>query len=242
MAGHGALADAAGADAAGGFGATEFSFAARIAMKHLGRASLPGHLDPAGSLTPLAAHPAFRPAFAGLCGHALSLSGDDIVALCRKPEGRLALLIVSAPDHEVTAAARLLATAVLHRSIVRLGLKADRQHAQAVLGADGFSFAVQEAPSLHAALGMLDATPSAWQAIAGAEPQTAIGLFEGFGRALLFGFVTAAAPQLSECLPAGPAHAHPKAAIAPAPIAAAHAPHIVKLMRRRSPQWAPIIA
>lgn len=214
------------------FGATEFAFAARLAVRHLAQKSLPDELDPLGKLSPLLGHAAFRPALAALAARPLELSSDDITRLSAREDGRLALLVASEPDAQVASAARLAATAALHKSIVRLGLKAERQHAQAVLGAEGFRFATQEAPTLHSSLAVLEDSPKIWRSIATAELATASSLFEDFGRQILFSFVATVAPVLVACLPAAP-----KTLLAEARI-----PDIVKLMRRRNPAWAPIIA
>ncbi|MGV8938761.1 MAG: hypothetical protein ACOH2J_16705 [Allorhizobium sp.] len=213
------------------FGATEFSFAARLAIGHLKNRRLSQDLDPNGKCAPFLTHPAFRAALAALSEQPLKLCADDISQLASHQEGRLALLIASEPDKDVTAAARLLATAILHKQVVRLGLKTERQHAQAVLGQDGFRFATQEAPTLHAALSSLDNDPSVWRSITAGDPPTASAILEQFGHSVLNAFVAAVAPGLVACLPG----------LAKTPLPLMRVPDIVKLMRRRNPKWAPII-
>lgn len=213
------------------FGATEFSFAARLAIRHLKKPRLNEEFDPNGKSAPLLAHPAFRPALAALSEQSLQLCAQDISRLASREEGRLALLVASEPETDVTAAARLLATAILHKPILRLGLKTERRHAQAVLGEDGFRFAIQEAPTLHAALSSLDDNPSVWRSITSADPATASGILEQFGHRMLGAFVAVVAPGLVAYLP-GPTST---------PLPQMRVPDIVKLMRRRNPKWAPII-
>ncbi|MDO1583182.1 hypothetical protein [Rhizobium oryzicola] len=215
------------------FGATEFSFATRIAEFHLCNSSLPAEIAAHDVMSALLRHPAFRPALARLHPRPLSLSRHEIVDLSSHAEGRLALLIASAPEADIRFAAQLAAAAALHRSIVRLGLKAERQHAQAILGAESFHFATQEAPTLHSTLAALENSPKIWRAIAKTDNLSAAStLFEEFGRGVLHSFVAAVAPVLIDCLPSP----HQP------PLADALVSSLVKLMRRRNPRWAPIIA
>jgi hypothetical protein len=207
-----------------------------------------GALGPlsAAEVRGIAAHPAFgRPvnrAVARSLGlHAAGLKAATLKSFADSAPARLAALLAAQPAAPLSALALVVGAAVLHKRVLRLALKADRQRARAVLTDAGFELATQEAPVLHASLAGLDqgevaATVFAEGADAGEGQLAVVRLgFDVLGRlvaavdpALLKLYVLRLPPALG--IAVGPA------------LGAADCDQVVKLVRRRLPQWSATIA
>lgn len=198
------------------------------------------------ALTALAAHPAFgvpvqRAASRALAPEAAGIDAGLIRRLREAAATRLAALLVVQPLPVLHEAARLLAGAILHRRILALVLKADRERLQAALGPAAFRVATQEAALLHA--GLAEAAEPAAQAacLAAGSPDATRGAVVALGLGTLGRFAAAAEPALGR-LVALRLGAEPGILTGPPPLGPGACEHVVRLLRRRMDAWSPIIA
>lgn len=203
-------------------------------------------LTPA-SLAAMVGHPAFRVPLNRAAARTLApaAAGLDAAFVRRLHTGtrtRLATLLVTQPHPRLDEAALLLAATVLHRQVVEIVLKADRERVQAALGPVAFLVATREAPLLHRPLTDIAEGSVALVTLARAEsPQARAGLIE-LGLRVLGRFVATVEPALASLFERrliGPRPSDDR----PAPgLGEAQCDHIVKLLRRRMDAWSPIIA
>lgn len=199
-----------------------------------------------GEVRRIAAHPAFAApvshavaATLGLDG--IELSRDEAWAIAGTGPGRLSILLVSEPVGELHAAALLAAAAVTQRGALRMTRKEDRQRLRAALGDQPYQLATQEAPTLYPGLARIAPEGAFERAMgAAAEPAAMRQAFVDIGLELLARIVSTCAPKLSVLmelrLPPHPCEPDRGA------LAAQDLRQLTKLIRRRMPRWAAIIA
>ena len=200
----------------------------------------------AETLSRVSAHPAFRAPINRAVSRELRLGGIDlgrdvVERLRSSPFTRLAALIVSQPMARLREAATLVAAAILHRRVVGLVLRSDRERSRMILGETAFRIAIQEAPLLHAPLAELDAGSDGAAALARTlTPDESRSEVVAFGARVLGRFVITKEPALRHVFDArwpaaiaagGPGGALPEVACE----------HILRLLRRRLDSWAAII-
>jgi hypothetical protein len=205
-------------------------------------------LEPA-QVRAIATHPAFRAPINRAVEHStgiatVNIDGAMLSRLNSSPWSRLAVVIATAPMEEVKQVAWMLAAAVLSKRIRGLVLKADRELAREILGADGFDVATHEAPVLHPALCELDAKP-------GKEPlfasdSDAAGRQEkimGFGLQIAGRFLDASEPVLAGlfALRVPPSANYSERDQSVKPFGENHCQQVVKFIRRRQQSWSAII-
>lgn len=206
--------------------------------RHLGLEPLSGP-----EIRALAGHPAFRGPVNRCMARAF---GFDVLPFDRatldrlngKPAGRLAVLLVSEPRPALLEAAILVAAAILHKRVVGVVMKGDREKIRGVLGPAAFSVATQEAALLHPGLADLDGGV-AFGRILAADEAGARDLLAAFGLAALARFLDAAEPGLSPIFARRLAEPPDPASVRAAK--PSHVDGIVKLLRRRLPAWSAII-
>lgn len=213
------------------------------------------HLDPSAidlppipgaDLSRLGAHPAFRTPFNRALSRDLRLGEAPLDAafvarLSSSPHVRLSALVATQPLARVREAALLLAAVILHRRVIGLVLRTDRDRVRVALGEAGFVVAVQEAPLLHPQLAELDIGAAGATALApGLDPEVARTRLTGVGLRALSRFVAAQAPALRTLFehrtPPAPGGKTSEGAFSEG-----ICEHVVKLMRRRMDGWTAII-
>ncbi len=207
----------------------------------------PGSPLSAAPLAALARHPAFHGPLNRALSRHLRLGGTEVTPevlarIASSRDTRLCVLLASQPMALVREAAAALGAAILHREVVRVVMKADRDRVRAVLGEAGFQVATQEAALLHAPLAGL-CPPGAGASVleAGVETAAARGALAGLGLGALAGFVELVEPGLAPLLrrriDAAPEPAAPRAGL----LTQEHGDHIVRLLRRRIGAWSALI-
>lgn len=202
----------------------------------------------ASEMRSIASHPAFRGPVNGALMRSLSLRetplGPDLVEGLRdKAHVRCAVLLVSEPIEAVNAAIWSVASAILHKRVLKLTLKADLDRVRSILGTDGFEIASRQAPLLHAGLADFEKAgdPRIFDPDT-PEHESRRCVLE-LGHHAVLGFIERTnaalhALMLKRCPPVADGAAREKALRA---ITAEHCDHIVKVIRRRVPEWSPII-
>lgn len=216
-----------------------FAFAAQVAaalLEGAGEQTFPG-------LGSLATAPHFgRPLRrAAACERGLAdlpLDAGFVRRIDEQPQTRLCILLLGQPIASVRAAATGVAAAILHRGLVGVVMKADRDRLKGLLGEDAFAIAFGEAVLLDTPLAQLGAgeRPADAADLEGLEARIA-----SVGAAALVRFVELVEPVLA----AGVARRLPEGLRAPGDVPAigeAHRAPIVRLLRRRGPGWATLIA
>jgi hypothetical protein len=196
----------------------------------------------------IAAHPSFRAPVNRAVTGAMQLSeivlgSEQLRRLPTDVRLRCAVLLVSQAMDLVRGAAIAVAAAVLHRRVLKLTLKADLERIRDVFGPEGFEIATREAPLLHAVLADLDTEPSAGVFDPSVTADEGRRKVLDSGLDVLCRFVSATEPGLStlmthRCLSDLDWQTRRYNA---GPLGAAHAEHIVRLIRRRVPSWSAII-
>ncbi len=203
-----------------------------------------GGLDPRtrAAMCALAGHPGFN---GPLNRAAAQLSGlgdivfdaHDLLRVGRSQASDCALFLATAAPALLEQAALHLGAIVLHRQLVGLALKRDREALQRLLGEDTYHVATREAPVLYSAFGGLDdgsftVTPAA----IGDGRGMALAI-AAVGRRALHGFVAATEPTLTPLLAMRNGRQSPGAG---APMTDRHLAQIAKLLHRRYGPWSPI--
>ncbi|KAB0676850.1 hypothetical protein [Aureimonas leprariae] len=219
-----------------------FALAARLAAACLSRDGLSATAGrgtlAAGEVAALAAHPAFRRPLGALLARERNwpgLSAGRMAVLFAAPEGRMAALVASEPRAVVEGAGRLLAAAVLHKRVLQVVLRADRERLRAVLGAEAFGIATQEAPTLHAGLAALERDPVVWRVVSGDDTAHAARRLADFGLELLARFAAGVDAAL------GHLACSRFAVEGDCVLDEAERAAVLKLLRRRVPSWPAII-
>jgi hypothetical protein len=192
----------------------------------------------------LAAAPGFRRPIARAIASVQGLASPSVVGdihqrLATSPPAQLVVAALAAPRTDLHGLATLLAGAVLHKRVLALVLKQDRQRLAATLGPEGFMMAEREAVVLYRPLAGLDARTLATDVLL--EPSTppdppAVVLF---GLSVLARLIEMAEPQLHRLFRLR----LPTAALTPAMIDAVATPtsvHLdlaIRLVSRRLPSW-----
>jgi hypothetical protein len=205
-------------------------------------------LEPA-QVRAIASHPAFRAPINRAVEASLGIATDNIDGemlsrLDSFPRSRLAVVIATAPIKEVKQVAWMLAAAVLSKRIRGLVLKADRELAREILGADGFDVATHEAPVLHPALCELDARSGRQSLFAG--DSDAAGRQEkimSFGLQIAGRFLDASEPVLAGLfslrVPLSANYSERDQSVRP--FGEIHCQQVVKFVRRRQQSWSATI-
>lgn len=201
----------------------------------------------AAPLAALVRHPAFHHPLNRALSRRLRLgeteiTPDVLARIASSRDTRLCVLLVSEPIALVREAAAALGAALLHREVVRVVMKADRDRVRAVLGEVGFQVATQEAVLLHAPLAALcPAGAGAAVLDPGLEVKAARGALSGLGLDALAGFADlvepAMAPLVRRRIAGAPGPALPRTGL-PTP---EQGEHIVRLLRRRIGAWSALI-
>lgn len=203
-------------------------------------AGMPGGAK-AAALRALARHRAFAApldrAAAGLAGLGdIVLDERALRRIGRSEASDCALQLATAAAGLLERAALHLGAIVLHRRLLGVALKRERDALERMLGGDTCRLATREAPVLHAILADLD-DGSLVLALGddARERQTARGI-AAVGRRALHGFVARTEPSLTPLLalrcPPPPGSGEP-----PAAMTGRHDAHIVKLLHRRFGPW-----
>ncbi|MGV6871605.1 hypothetical protein ACUSIJ_02795 [Pseudochelatococcus sp. B33] len=204
----------------------------------------------AAAMRALARHPGFS---GPLNRAAARLSGlSDIVfderALLRighSSASDCAVFLATAAPERLEEASLYLGSIVLHRQLLGLALRREREALQRILGEEIYRVATREAPVLHAIFADLDdrsfVVISAALGEEARERRTATGI-AAVGQRVLRGFVAKTEPPLAPLMVMrGGGHA---AAGGDAPALSAmtdrHLAHIAKLLQRRFGPWPPI--
>lgn len=175
----------------------------------------------------------------------LALPRDFGRRLADRSSSRLAVLLVTEPIELINRAARMLAGAILHRQVLALMLKDQRAAARAVMGEEAFLAATQEVPMLNPSLGLLDKGRLKIQSLIQPDIAEAQKMrFLAFGGEALCRFTDTAEASLSSffaCrLP--PAARPDDSSRAIAGMTEGQCTHVIKLLRRRLPEWADFIS
>lgn len=188
----------------------------------------------------LAVHPGFN---GPLNRAAAQLSGlgdivfdaHDLLRVGRSQASDCALFLATAAPALLDQAALHLGAIALHRQLVGLALKRDREALQRLLGEDTYHVATREAPVLYSAFASLDDGSFTVTPAAIADERRMALAIAAVGRRVLHGFVAATEPTLTPLLamrngrqPAG------------APMTDRHLTQIAKLLHRRYGPWSPI--
>lgn len=173
---------------------------------------------------------------------AIPIDDDFVWRLEQRPGTRLCALLASQPRSILSDASRQIAAAFLHKRVVGVVLRAERERLKAIFGEDAFRVATDEAALLHAPLATA-AEPSATAGLLGDLTDAAAAQVRivDFGLRMLSRFVAVVEPvllgvfqmRLPEPLgsePGGLGRLTPE-----------QCDHVIKLLRRRVPAWAPII-
>lgn len=210
-----------------------------------GLADLPPSLS--AGLTTLASIPVFRGplnrAVARALGFdALPLGPTFIERIASSARTRVCVLLISQPMALVRDAAAQVAATILHRRIVGLVFKTDRDRLRAALGDGTVQLASHEALLLHAPLIELDDTSHGADVIGdlSVEPDTR-ARFVRFGARMLTRFITLTEPALANVFDLRWSAEETMSDPAPARMTDEHCIHIVRLLRRRLSAWAAII-
>lgn len=174
----------------------------------------------------------------------LNLPRDLSQRLSERSASRLAVLLVVEPLALLQRAAAIVGATILHRQIVSLMMKDQRAAARAAMGEEAFVVATQEAPMLNAGLAVLDKGGWRIDSLAGqGSVEAAKARFEACCGEALCRFVETAEPSLLgffACRLPARAKADDKSRLI-AGMNDGHCAQIVKLLRRRLPEWADFI-
>lgn len=157
---------------------------------------------------------------------------EALRALAGSERGRLAVALATAERAALEGAALWVAAAALHRRVLKLAAKADRQALRVLMGDEAFRFATAEAPTLHAAMAVCDGGDELWSRVAGADPATGRQALTAFGVSLILAFCRSQHPALEALASGGGAVEAPRSVI-PEPALV----QFVKLLRRRRVPW-----
>jgi len=193
----------------------------------------------ARDLLHLGRHDAFRRPFMAAAARKAGWEGigrADCARLTETPQGRLAMLVASAPPAEIRQAARIVASAVLHKHVLAATGKEERQRLRLALGTLCFQIATREAPTLHAGLALLDPRDGAAAALLDPDAGNASAALEKAGYGVLAAFLLHEASPLARLF----ALRHGESPGQPLP-SEQQVSALVKLLRRRMPEWSAII-
>jgi hypothetical protein len=200
------------------------------------------------SVRAMARHDAFRAPLNGAVAEATGLAAlkfdDGIVPrLLSSSQSRLAALITTAPMQEVQLLANVVAASALWRRLSQFILKADREHAREILGAEGFRIATREAPMLNPTLGELGTSAASASIFRrDADSASCRQALAAFGIDIVRRFLEAVEPLFSDMftlrLPADAGSGESKPM---APLNDGYCAQVVRLVRRRNTAWSHII-
>lgn len=219
----------------------EFSFASRLAaaaarpLARAGTRSLACETLTSADLDLLSARSEFRAPLQRALARRIGWKAPDreaLRALASSEKGRLAVALATAERAELDGAAAWAAAAALHRRVLQLAVKVDRQALRARMGEEPFRFATTEAPTLYASLAACDGGDGVWSRLTAGDEQAGRAAFLAFGSALILAFCRAQHAALEGLAAGDPAGDGAVAAI-PEPAAA----QFVKLLRRRRGPW-----
>lgn len=214
-------------------------------------------LDPARhSLPPLtsaetnalAKAPGFRRPIARAVASAQGLTSPALVGDVHQreslsPAAQLVVAALAAPRADLHGLAMLLAGAVLHKRVLALVLKQDRQRLAAALGPEAFMMAEREAVLLYRPLAGLDARTLSTDVFLEAPKPPHLPAAVLFGLAILSRLIEAAEPQLHRLfqLRLPPAASAPAMTDAVALPTSVHLDLAIRLVSRRMPSWQVLI-
>lgn len=162
------------------------------------------------------------------------LSRHQITMLPGRPEGRLAIFLLTEPPERFERAARLVGGAAMHRHVLATVLRDEREHLRAAFGDEAYRVATLEAPVLYPSLAA-HASDRVLAAILGHEPDQARAMLSELGFRLLAAVVARHWPPLARLAltrwPSATSDLRPKR------LPATHARLILLLLRRRLPAW-----
>ena len=174
----------------------------------------------------------------------LNLPRDLPQRLSERSASRLAVLLLVEPLALMQRAAAIVGATILHRQIVSLMMKDQRAAARAAMGEEAFVVATLEAPMLNAGLALLDKGGWRMDSLAGqGTGEAAQARFRAYCGEALCRFVETAEPSLLgffSCRLPALAKADDKSRLI-AGMNDGHCAQIVKLLRRRLPEWADFI-
>ncbi len=172
-----------------------------------------------------------------------TVSVELLDRLDREVKTRLAVLMSCAANETCDRAARQLAAAMLHKRILQVVLKPRRELVRSVIGDEPYNTAIREASMLYAPLAMLDnGSSNRWLEDGHEDTAQAAAEFLAIGHRAMYGFVTSVEPEL------GPLFALRLASEADAGTGLSSTGfddilcgHVLKLMRRKVPEWSAFI-